>query len=407
MTIECWFRFQGSVGLHWLPLSGICQVEAPGMKCVVPPSNTLRSPAPWHPIAAGNCYKNWVSRLACVCFVRRASLWVRMWGVGFVRRWRERGECGAGRFVLRRRCLPFQSADRTARCALHGCQDFWGWDFGAQTYGPVEICSGGTVTFRWHQVHGVFQIPRPGVCPFRYNATAATLHGPVPDPGPGVQPAVEHASSALRRTAVNASGLHVAPTRHAPSAEEGMGGDVDDDSDDDGARDQGAANGTWPGAEGGEVGGEANDDGGDGQEARTGHAVPSPPSWVPGSSAPNPVPIPPPEENPSDFQELLPITQGSHVSVGMYVWALGTPGMYFATSQVPGECEAGEPITVVWRRWWWWWDKAGEGSKHEVSPPTTPLGLQCWAVRAREGEERGEERRSGRSAGSEPLHAHT
>lgn len=44
-------------------------------------------------------------------------------------------------------------------------QDFWGFDFASQLYGPIPICSGGTITFRWHSEQGVAQVSGPGVCP--------------------------------------------------------------------------------------------------------------------------------------------------------------------------------------------------------------------------------------------------
>ncbi|KAL6767015.1 hypothetical protein ACKKBG_A38240 [Auxenochlorella protothecoides x Auxenochlorella symbiontica] len=43
--------------------------------------------------------------------------------------------------------------------------DFWGFNSEPAAYGPIPICTGGTVTFRWHSVQGVYQIPGPGICP--------------------------------------------------------------------------------------------------------------------------------------------------------------------------------------------------------------------------------------------------
>ena len=44
-------------------------------------------------------------------------------------------------------------------------QDYWGLDAAPQYTGPKPICSGGTVTFRFHKTRSVYQIQKPGDCP--------------------------------------------------------------------------------------------------------------------------------------------------------------------------------------------------------------------------------------------------
>lgn len=44
-------------------------------------------------------------------------------------------------------------------------QDYWGLDAAPQYTGPKPICSGGTVTFRFHKTRSIYQVQEPGDCP--------------------------------------------------------------------------------------------------------------------------------------------------------------------------------------------------------------------------------------------------
>jgi hypothetical protein len=51
-------------------------------------------------------------------------------------------------------------------------QDFALYQWEVQRFGPIIVCSGGTVTFRWRALHGVFQIPTIA-CPSNFTAQEA------------------------------------------------------------------------------------------------------------------------------------------------------------------------------------------------------------------------------------------
>lgn len=58
-------------------------------------------------------------------------------------------------------------------------QDYWGFDKDPKHTGPIPICGGGTLTFRFHSKQGVYQVYRPGDCPSTMvKVAAAADEGP-------------------------------------------------------------------------------------------------------------------------------------------------------------------------------------------------------------------------------------
>lgn len=245
-------------------------------------------------------------------------------------------------------CLPTPLSPPFFCTAATNCYknwDFWGFDFGAQTYGPIVICQQGTITFRWQGLYGVYQIPRPGICP----PSEARLRG-------ASMPTTASAQSLLASGAGGTwNGTRVSGgSAAATEGEEGLASDSRDFAP---QRDElHIASAGFEAGPGAESSGPLIEspvlDPAPFPRSALPHPSRAPEALVhplhapkshqsmPGASGPKPVPLPlPSPEAGSDFQELLPPTQGWNEPAGMYVWVLPSLGTYYATTQTGNDCE--------------------------------------------------------------------
>lgn len=74
--------------------------------------------------------------------------------------------------------------------------------------------------------------------------------------------------------------------------------------------------------------------------------------------------------NATDNSELAPVAEGVGSASGMFQWVLPGPGVYYATSQAPGDCESGMVVTV---------NVIPDGGTSAAAAPSLERG-QGWAA---------------------------